>query len=146
MTLCKHHSGSIKTNLQHMHTKILQLCHKGVSILFHPHHLIPGRTAAAPFNTVYVVLVKISKPSPLRCSLSGTTQENVRELNGDSLLSAYSLLIPYLGNGTRLVLLFSCMCEAEWITCWQQRTVQISPHSKLQGGIPATPHEAPPSR
>lgn len=65
-----------------MHMKILQLCHKGVSILFHLYHLIPGRTAAAPFNTVYVVLVKISKPSLLRgCSLSGTTQENA----GDSL-------------------------------------------------------------
>lgn len=58
-------------------------------------------------------------------------------------VSVHLFLIPYLGSGIRFVVLFSCMCEAEWITCWQQRTAQISPHSKLQGGIPATPHEAP---
>lgn len=89
-----------------MHMKILQLCRKGVSILFHLYHLISGRTSAAPFT---LIICSFSQDKYAHSIEMFSFRNNKGKFEGTIqgvFVCAHSLLIPYLGNGIRFVVLF----------------------------------------
>lgn len=63
-----------------MHMKILQLCHQGVSILFHLYHLIPGRTNAALFT---LILFSFSQEKYTHSTGMLSLKEEQREILGN---------------------------------------------------------------